>query len=367
MKTEEIILGNFQLKYPLERLAPLGQILFLDIETTGFLSTGSVIYLIGCIFYSEGNWILRQWFAQSPDEEAELIASFLIFAKKYSYLIHYNGNTFDLPFIKQKADKYDLSCNFNKIEGLDIYRRIAPYKNFLKLTDCKLKTVERFLGVRREDTLNGGELIQVYREFTISHDYNLYRTLLLHNTDDMKGMLEVLPILSYYDLFNSTLKARKVQANYYNDIHGVPRKELVLQLVFVSPLPIPISFMGKGCHFKGEGNEGTLIIPIYEEELKYFYANYKDYYYLPTEDVALHKSISSFVDKDYRQQATASNCYTRKLSCFLPQWKVLVEPFFKREYGSKDLFFELTDDIKRNRQLFSDYASHVLNAMALQG
>ena len=30
MKTEEIILNNFILKYPIERLAPLDQILFLD-------------------------------------------------------------------------------------------------------------------------------------------------------------------------------------------------------------------------------------------------------------------------------------------------------------------------------------------------
>lgn len=366
MKTEEIILGNFQLNYPLERLAPLDQILFLDIETTGLLSSGSMIYLIGCAFYSEGNWIIRQWFSQSPEEEPELVKSFLSFAEEYTYLVHYNGNSFDLPFIKHKADQYGLSCDFSKIEGLDIYRRITPYKNFLKLPNCKLKTVERFLGIDREDTYSGGELIKIYKDFIISHDYNLYHTLLLHNSDDMKGMLEILPILSYYDLFNSRLKARKVQANYYNDIHGVPRKELILQLVTASPLPVPITFMGKGCHFKGEGHEGTLIIPIYEEELKYFYANFKDYYYLPTEDIALHKSIASFVDKEYRQQAAASNCYTRKFSCYLPQWRVLVEPFFKREYKSRDLFFELTDDIKKNRQLFSDYASHVLCAMAVQ-
>ncbi|MDE5909201.1 MAG: ribonuclease H-like domain-containing protein [Lachnospiraceae bacterium] len=366
MKTEEIILGNFQLKYPLERLAPLDRILFLDIETTGLLSSGSMIYLIGCAFFSEGNWTIRQWFAQSPEEESELVKSFLSFAEKYTYLIHYNGNSFDLPFIKHKADQYGLPCDFSKIEGLDIYRRIAPYKNFLKLSDCKLKTVEHFLGIKREDTYSGGELIQIYKDFIISHDYSLYHTLLLHNSDDMKGMLEILPVLSYYDLFNSRLKARKVQANYYNDIHGVPRKELILQLVTASPLPAPVTFMGKGCHFKGEGHEGTLIIPIYEEELKYFYANFKDYYYLPTEDIALHKSIASFVDKEYRQQAVASNCYTRKFSCYLPQWKVLAEPFFKREYKSRDLFFELTDDIKKNRQLFSDYASHVLNAMAMQ-
>ena len=70
MKTEETILGNFKLEYPLENLAPLDQILFLDIETTGFLAASSTLYLIGCAYYTEGNWIIRQWFAQTPDEEA---------------------------------------------------------------------------------------------------------------------------------------------------------------------------------------------------------------------------------------------------------------------------------------------------------
>ncbi len=366
MKTEEIIPGNLDLKYPLKNLAPLDQILFLDIETTGFLSSGSSIYLIGCAFYHEGNWIIRQWFAQTPEEEAELVKAFLSFAESYSYLIHYNGNTFDIPFIKHKAQKYGLPCTIENMQGLDIYRRITPYKNFLKLPNCKLKTIECFLGINREDAFNGGELIQVYTDYISSHDFNLYHTLMLHNSDDMKGMLEILPILSFYDLFNCPVRAQKVQANYYNDIHGVPRKELILILQLPSPLPVPVSFMGKGCHFKGEGAEGTLIIPIYEEELKYFYANYKDYYYLPTEDMALHKSIASFVDKDYRTQAQASNCYTRKISCYLPQWKILAKPFFKREYNSKDLFFELTDEIKKDRTLFSEYASHILNAMAFQ-
>ena len=98
MKTEEIILNNFQLKYPLERLALLSDILFLDIETTGFLTGSSSIYLIGCAYYEDGNWKLRQWFAQTPDEESEILSAFLAFAEPYSYLIHYNGNTFDLPF-----------------------------------------------------------------------------------------------------------------------------------------------------------------------------------------------------------------------------------------------------------------------------
>lgn len=366
MKTEEIILNNFTLNYPLERLAPLEQILFIDIETTGLTAERSQLYLIGCAFYIDGNWQIKQWFAQSPEEEPELLKAFFSFAQNYSYLMHYNGNNFDLPYLAQKIDQYDLPYGFDQFDGIDIYRRIYPYKNFLKLPNCKQKTIEYFLNISREDTFSGGELINLYNDYITSHDYNLYHALLLHNTDDIKGMLEILPVLSYYDLFNCNIKARKVQANYYNDIHGIPRKELLMKIVFASPLPIPISAMAKGCHFKGEGHEGTLIIPIYEEEMKYYYANYKDYYYLPTEDAAMHKSIASFVDKDYRKQATAATCYTRKFSSYLPQWDILVEPFFKREYKTKDLFFELTDEIKKNRQLFSDYASHILNIMAVQ-
>ncbi len=366
MKTEEIILNNFTLKYPIERLAPLDKILFLDIETTGLSADNSQLYLIGCAFHKEGNWQIRQWFAQSAEEEPELLKSFFTFAADYSFLIHYNGNSFDLPYLRKKLLHYQLPYDFSQFEGIDIYKRIYPYRGFLKLPNCKQKTVESFLNIRREDRYTGGELIHVYRDYLSSHDFSLYHILLLHNSDDMKGMLEILPILSYYDLFNNSLKARKVQANYYNDIHGILRKELMMKLIFASPLPVSVSAMAKGCHFKGERHEGTLIVPIYEEELKYFYANYKDYYYLPTEDTAIHKSIASFVDKEYREQASASTCYTRKFSSYLPQWEILVEPFFKRDYKSRELFFELTDEIKKDRQLFSNYASHILNIMAVQ-
>lgn len=105
-------------------------------------------------------------------------------------------------------------------------------------------------------------------------------------------------------------------------------------------------------------------IPIYDEELKYFYSNYHDYYYLPAEDVALHKSVAGFVDKAYRIPASAANCYTRKMSAYLPQWDVVFEPFFKRDYKGREYYFELTDELKKNRQAFSTYATHVLHMIS---
>ena len=364
MKTDDAKIENLEINYPLEKLAPLEQILFLDIETTGFTARTSYLYLIGCAYYSEGFWHTKQWFAQSYVEEVQILTAFFEFAASYKYLVHFNGNNFDLPFIQQKCEQLRLPYNFDSFEGLDIYRRISFYKYFLKLPNCKQKTIEKFLGIQREDVFTGGELIGVYHDYVKHPSEFAEKSLLLHNADDLQGMLLILPILSYYDLFEGKVKARKVQANSYKDLSGGRRQELVMTLTLPCTLPVDISASANYCYFKASGSEAFLKVPIYEEEMKYYYTNYKDYYYLPTEDVALHKSVASFVDHEHRLPATSSTCYTRKYSCYLPQWDVLIEPFFKREYKSKELFFELTDEMKKNRTAFTIYANHILAMMA---
>ena len=52
----------------------------------------------------------------------------------------------------------------------------------------KQKSIEQFLGLAREDKYNGGQLIEVYREYLMTHESFLYDLLILHNEDDLKGM-----------------------------------------------------------------------------------------------------------------------------------------------------------------------------------
>ncbi len=364
MRICEETLENFSISYPLERLAPLERILFFDIETTGFTARSSSLYLIGCAYYLAGKWRTTQWLAENADQEADILTAFFEFARLYRYLIHFNGNNFDLPFITQKCEQLSLPFSFDQFQGIDLYRRISPYKFFLKLPNCKQKTLEQFLGKERRDVFTGGELIGLYHDYVNHPNEFSENALFLHNACDLRGMLEVLPMLAYYDLFNQPIKAKKVQANYYKDLNGNSRKELVITVVPDTPLPKAVFTSAGNCYFRGNGSEATLKIPIYEEELKYFYSNYKDYYYLPDEDVALHKSVAGFVDREHRYPASAANCYTRKFASYLPQWDVIFEPFFKRDYKSRELFFELTDDMKKDRQAFSRYAAHVLTMMA---
>ncbi len=353
--------------YPLEQLLSEGQtledILFLDIETTGLSPRSTNLYLVGCIYFQEEKWHYIQWLAETYDEELQVLTAFFEFAHPYKFLIHFNGNRFDLPYLLQKAEQYEMPYSFEDKDGIDIYRRILGYRDIIGLPNLKQKTIEEFLGINRDDPYTGGELISRYHDYVCDKDQSIMEELLLHNADDLKGMLKVVSMLSYPDLFLKPVRVMKVHANYFNDINRKRGQEIILKLRFQSPLPKVISFRGVGCYFTGEGVDGSLKVPLFEEEMKYFYANFQDYYYLPAEDMAMHKTIATFVDKEHRIQATAANCYTRKKALFLPQWEVLFTPFFKRDYKAKELFFELTDEFKKSRSGFNIYAEHILTSM----
>lgn len=367
MKVTFQAIENFILQYPIEHLCPKEQALFLDIETTGFTARSSNLYLIGCAYYSEGSWRMIQWMAENPSQQKDILEAFFSFAEKRSFLFHFNGNQFDLPYLTQKCAQLELPYSLDGFSGCDIYRRIFPYKAFLGLLNLKQKTIESFLSIDREDRFSGGELIAFYQDFVSHPTQETCDTLLLHNREDVLGMLEILPILSYFDAFHESLTAQKVQANHYLDVNGNRRTELMIYATLAVPVPKEVSVQKEGIYARLSGDTLTLRVPVYEEELKYFYSNYKEYYYLPKEDMALHKSVGSFVDKDHRENATARNCYTRKHSAYLLEWDALFTPFFKRSYEDHDLFFELTDDMKRDREAFATYASHVLSHLASIG
>jgi uncharacterized protein YprB with RNaseH-like and TPR domain len=278
MKISQEIMGGLTISYPLGNIAPIDQILFLDIETTGFTAKTSCVYLIGCVYYRGGRWNSIQWLAENTSEESTIIIAFFQFAVNYSFMFHFNGNNFDLPFLTQRCLLLELPYQFDTFQGIDLYRRINPYKLFLGLPNCKQKTLEQFLGINRKDVFSASELIGIYREYIVHPSEFSEKALFLHNADDLKGMLEILPMLTYYDLFNTVVRAKKVQANTYKDYSGQERKELLIHLELKVELPKPISANGNQCFFHGEGNGGTLRIPIYEEEMKYYYANFEDYY-----------------------------------------------------------------------------------------
>lgn len=341
----------------------ISDIVIFDIETTGFSAKTTFCYLIGCIYYIDGEFKLIQWFADNKNDEEEIIRAFLEFLTNYKAVLHYNGNGFDIPYLIQKTQIYGLNNCFAGLSSIDLYKLSVPYKNFFKLENLKQKTLEKFLDINRDDKYTGGELISVYHNYLKAQTDEDKRLLLLHNKDDLIGLFSLLPILSYHALFNGMFNINSFDVKPYLDINGNNEFDFFIELKTSLHLPKRISYGSRDFYFLASNDTGKLKIKVFTGELKFFYENYKDYYYLPYEDNAIHKSIASYVDKDYRTKARPSNCYMKKSGHFLPQLDYIVSPFYKEEYSDKITYFELTDEFLADHQLVKRYVLHILNML----
>lgn len=296
------------------------KIVFFDIETTGFIAARTSLYIIGCIYEQNGIFFMKQWFLENHNEEPVVLCEFADFLSQFSTIIHFNGTTFDIPYLNQKYNRYKQCSPFNKLKSIDIYKCISPCKKLLSLNSLKQKACEQFLGIFREDPFSGKELIQLYKAYTETCDKKLSEALLLHNREDLTGMLAILPMLLYNrisdtkpDFICSTLH------DYTKADNTSDAQELFLE--FMYPFSIPTGFkhtLDNSIILLFEGNRLKIRIPVYSGELKYFYPDYKNYFYLPMEDYAIHKSVAQFVDKAYRQKATPYTCYIKKSGKFIP-------------------------------------------------
>ena len=353
----DVITRNCTVPIPdyLKEHYPLEEILIFDIETTGFSARNSQLYLIGCIYFEENSPKIRQWFAETPKEEVRLIKEFFDFLKAYRYLIHFNGNGFDIPYLTQKADTLELNCSFSDVESIDLYKILSPFKTLLKLENLKQKTVEHYFGIDREDLYNGGELIDVYRQYIKSPDDECKHLLLLHNHDDICGLLQLMPLLAFQDITKEQIVFQNARICDYVSMEGTSKKEAYLSFSLAAPLPKPISFAKEECYLTVHGQNGKIRVPVYTGELKFFYEDYKNYYYLPLEDTAVHKSVAEFVDKEYRQKAKANNCYSKKNGIFLPQMSKIFSPCFQNDYKDRIFYFEASPDNLENTLRMKDY------------
>ena len=358
---------EFPNTYPLDRIGPLKDLLFFDIETTGFSGETSQLYLIGCTYFDGFGWKLIQWFADTRQAEKELLDAFFEFLKRFKILIHFNGDRFDIPYLLKCCERLGLDYHFDDLISIDIFKKIKPYRKLLKLENMKQKSIEQFLGVHREDKYNGGQLIDVYREYLHTHEKFLFDLLILHNADDLRGMPSILPILNYADLFESdfTLCSHKLYS--YTDEAGYSHP--FVNLLWESPysVPIPLEYTLNPLSLELHDNCLACNLTLYEGTLKYFYPDYQNYYYLPLEDTAIHKSIGEYVDRSARKKATAKNCYSIKEGLFLPQFGSLWEPSFKEEYKSS-LTYTLYDDetLWNDTVKNSHYAHEIFNYLTGQ-
>lgn len=340
---------------------PDSKTIYFDIETTGLKAANSTLYLIGALWYDNNAVQIRQWFNEDGYSEKEIIESFNAFCMDFDILVHFNGLTFDVPYIREKAKKHSLSVtNIDRLQQIDIYKEIRSYKNLLGLENAKQVTIEKYVGLSRDDIYSGGELINVYQRYVVRPDYEKEHLLLLHNHDDLLGMPNISQVLYYKALFETPRIT--VDDIYQNN----DEQKLIINFSLDDRLIIPkrLMFTDKnGIFINIFDKKGIIIIPIITANLKHYFKDYKNYYYLPKEDVAIHKSVASYVEPENRKKATKENCYISKEASFIICFDQNYSESFKKELKDKAIYRTCDSLIAADIEEQNEYAKTLIKSM----
>mgnify|MGYP004448631717 CR=1 FL=1 len=282
--------------------SPREPLLFFDIETTGLSRDRSMVYLIGCIVLDGGRRTLRQWMAENGEEERDILREFVSFAAPYSHVLHYNGKHFDIPFLEYRLLKHGLDSPFPGKYSTDLYQELRPCKALLQLEHLHQPDVEAFLDRNRTRLhCDGGECIPLYRKYRKCPSEALSVPLLGHNAEDLEGLTQLIPALSYPAFLRGRFHIEKCWAAE-DTFHCICELD--------APVPVPVTFAGSDAAISLKDHRADFSVPLSDQRLRFRHEDYRDYVYLPEEDAVIPKAMRSFVPPSQRIPATRENCYT---------------------------------------------------------
>lgn len=244
--------------------------LFFHMESTGHFWRNSYIKSISILFQNEDfSWTKREWQSEQESDEYDLLLAFHKEVQNFMYLIGFNSTSFHLPYLEQKYKAYGISSPFEKKIHIDQFREIRPIGKELHIS-TKLNNLRIFFHF--EDDVSDVECIAASSALFI-----------------------------YPQIFDGAFSVE--QTEQYMD-------ELLFTCKTDFPFPSNIRIHDEEFYLIGIQNSLKIKTKIPDGNLKLYYSNYKDYFYLPEEDMIIHKSLAASISKEKKIKATAENCFS---------------------------------------------------------
>ncbi len=320
--------------YYYEKISPSS--VCFDIETTGLHRQYSHTTVIGAAYIKSDSISFCQWLLDDPRDEDKMLAEFSKYLKNFDSVIQFNGNAFDIPYITQRCKIYDLPDPFDGMALIDLYRSGKMLSGIDGLENLKQKSFESLFDISRRDKISGRECIYAYNDYIRYRDLRARDALLLHNEDDVLNLLKLYPLS---------------ETAYISDIADVSINyitEKSVTIVFKTDAGFPFEISRSTIDYSLKLKNGSGILTLFGNQCErfYFFENYKDYYYLPDEDRAIHKSVGAYVDPSHRRKAKRTECCEKCEGVFFRQFDKDITPAFRETLKDKSFWFRL-DDIKK--------------------
>ena len=173
---------------------PLEAFAFLDTETSGLSGgTGTYAFLIGVGRFSEGRFVLQQFFMRDPAEEPALLEGLATFLAPCKALVTFNGKAFDAPLLVTRYSLHRIPVPFKGYSHLDL----LPLARRLwrdRLPSRALKYLEEHvLGMTRTtEEVPGYEIPWLYFDYLRTGDARPLGGVFYHNAMDVVAMAALL-------------------------------------------------------------------------------------------------------------------------------------------------------------------------------
>lgn len=199
IKTYEADLSSYQ-RYMLDKDIEMGQkfsVLYFDIETDD-RGKGIEIGRDQIISFAAYDPIRNKTFYKSSENEAGLIKAMLKLFSKYDVMVGWNSEGFDLPYIRERARKFELFDELYLLMGvqqLDLMQKFI--ETYGRDTDMvrqfrsfKLENVsQHFLGTGKIPRYSTWEMFQ--KEPELLKEYNIRDVTLLHELEGKTGIIDM--------------------------------------------------------------------------------------------------------------------------------------------------------------------------------
>lgn len=172
----------------------------LDIETSGVSRIHSKVLVAGILF-SDGKFI--QYAITDENEEKELLEE-LSQILNDQYIITFNGDIFDIPFIKSRMEFHGLEP-FIEQSSFDIRKYLIKNKYITDINSFSLKEVENYHEIKRFEDFELDSDIDFYTFEEFKNDK--FEKILLHNKYDVINTNALL------DLVNKIEESKNIYLN----------------------------------------------------------------------------------------------------------------------------------------------------------
>ena len=163
--------------------------LFMDIETMGL--KGVPLILIGVARVESNKILVEQYLLRTLEEENAAIEAFLAHVDNNTVFVSFNGQTFDIPYIKSRMKHLGIKGNIQRyhLDLLHFSRRI--WKD--QLPNCKLQTLEKHLfNFEREDDVPSSMVPSFYKTYNETGNIGPLIPIVEHNREDVVTLARIL-------------------------------------------------------------------------------------------------------------------------------------------------------------------------------